>query len=318
METKLAIMTSNMKRFINKNISELLTHDQWNIGIVYSPIHAFLDQGFKPRIYWLPGLKRNQFRADPFGINKDGKIYIFYEDFDYIKDQGCISYMRLNGDNVLSFSRTNLSQDFHMSYPYIFQSNGSIYCIPEAASRSEICLYKAVKFPEKWEKINIIYRFPASDATPFFYENRWWIAFSPLNQRDSLHIWFAPNLMGPWVPHAANPVKNDIKSSRPGGTPFLHEGKLYRPAQDCSEAYGGAIVINRITKLTPNEFLEEPVSVVRPDRDGPYPMGLHTLSSLGEITLVDGNRHVLRIAKMARVFYKKIFRHFVKKLNNGG
>ncbi len=38
------------------------------------------------------------------------------------------------------------------------------------------------------------------------------------------------------------------------------DGALYRPAQDCSVTYGGAVVINRIDRLTPEEFSEQPVS----------------------------------------------------------
>ena len=40
-------------------------------------------------------------------------------------------------------------------------------------------------------------------------------------------------------------VKTDVRSARPAGTPFVYQGELYRPAQDCSRTYGGSIVIHR-------------------------------------------------------------------------
>ncbi len=87
-----------------------------------------------------------------------------------------------------------------------------------------------------------------------------------------------------------NPVKSDVRSARPGGTPFYHEGALYRPAQDCSKTGGGKTVINRIKRLSPSSFDEEAVAVVEPDPTGPYPEGLHTISKVGDFTLVDGKR----------------------------
>ena len=87
-----------------------------------------------------------------------------------------------------------------------------------------------------------------------------------------------------------NPVKFDVHSSRPAGTPFWHNGSLYRPAQDSSRTYGGAIVINRITKLTLDEFQEETAIHLDPFRHTRYPDGWHTLSAAGSITVLDGKR----------------------------
>ena len=70
----------------------------------------------------------------------------------------------------------------------------------------------------------------------------------------------------------------------------MHMGRLYRPAQDCSEVYGQRIVINEVLALSPADFEERIVAVVEPDKNGPYPDGLHTLSSFGDMTLVDGKR----------------------------
>ncbi len=49
-------------------------------------------------------------------------------------------------------------------------------------------------------------------------------------------------------------------------------------------------MINRINRLSPSAFDEEAVAVVEPDPAGPYPQGLHTISKVGDFTLVDGKR----------------------------
>lgn len=64
-------------------------------------------------------------------------------------------------------------------------------------------------------------------------------------------------------------------------------------AQDCSRNYGGSIVINRGTRLTPPAFEEEVASHPRPDPAGRCPDGLHSLSAAGDLTLVDAKRHEL-------------------------
>jgi hypothetical protein len=80
---------------------------------------------------------------------------------------------------------------------------------------------------------------------------------------------------------------------------FEHNGALYRPAQDGSRAYGGAVALNRITRLTPSEFAEETVQVLRPDPAGPFPDGLHSLCGAGGKTLVDGKRHARSFKRLA-------------------
>jgi hypothetical protein len=108
-----------------------------------------------------------------------------------------------------------------------------------------------------------------------------------------LFLWHAPDPTGPWEPHPGNPVKVDVRSSRPAGTPFEFEGHLYRPAQDCSETYGGGITINRVTQLTPVSFSEEPVATIEARRGSDYAAGVHTLSGSGDLTMIDGKQVVL-------------------------
>ena len=183
----------------------------------------------------------------------------------------------------------------HLSYPYLFEHAGDVLCVPETYQAAEVGLYRADDFPARWSKVaTLIAGVPALDATVFRHGDRWWLACSMqgATERSHLHLYHAADLLGPWTPHVGNPVKVDIRSGRPGGTPFVHGGSLYRPAQDASTTYGGRVVINRVRALTPAEFDEEPVAVVEPLRDSPYPDGLHTLSALGDITLIDAKRVV--------------------------
>jgi hypothetical protein len=180
-----------------------------------------------------------------------------------------------------------------MSYPYLLEHEGDVYCIPESADVPGLHLYKATAFPYRWvECATLIEGLVAVDPTVFRHGDRWWLLCAERegDHNSRLHAWYAPDLFGPWAPHAANPIKTDVRSSRPGGTPFVHAGQLYRPAQDLSHTYGGAVTINRVLRLTPTDFEEEPVTQVQPYADSRYPDGLHTLSAFGPRTLIDGKR----------------------------
>jgi hypothetical protein len=137
---------------------------------------------------------------------------------------------------------------------------------------------------------------PLADPTLFTWQGKFWlgatrIAIGPL---DNLCLYYADRLEGPWHAHIANPVKIDITSARSAGAPFLHAGKLMRPAQDCAASYGSAIVLNEIEELTTTCFSERPVRRLTPDCNGPFPDGLHTISAFGHHTLIDGKRLVAR------------------------
>ena len=269
--------------------------EQWNVGIVDMPIQTFLVANARPPVRWLPELPSGCFIADPFGLDRDTSTAVLVEMFDYRTGRGYISALELRDDGSLSPPRPVIKTPVHMSYPYLVEHGGDIYCIPESHLARGISLYKATAFPYQWIKhTTLIEGFAGGDATVFQHDGRWWLLCCDheprLDYNTALNAWYAPTLFGPWVPHANNPVKTDVRSSRPAGTPFVHAAQLYRPAQDCSRTYGGAVTINRVLRLTPTEFAEEPVSIVEPYADSPYPHGLHTLTAVGQRTIIDSKR----------------------------
>jgi hypothetical protein len=78
------------------------------------------------------------------------------------------------------------------------------------------------------------------------------------------------------------------------------DGRLFRPAQDCAETYGAGIAIHEVRTLTETDFREEQVAQLRPDRNGPFPHGLHTLVHDGARFWVDGKRFVLDLGQFRR------------------
>jgi hypothetical protein len=284
--------------------SHTLVHEHWSIGVVRRPIVDFLDPDLRPQIHWLDTDGSREFAADPFGITLAGRRFILYEQYDRESGRGRLSSVELTDAGFTNTTAIKLGPEVHRSYPYTFEYAGNIYAIPETSKIREVGLYRAEHFPRSWTRVKtLLTDVDAVDSTVFRDGGRWWLACSSAAERDrcaDLFLWYAGALEGPWKPHANNPVKSDVRSARPGGTPFHHDGALHRPAQDCSVTYGGRIVINRVLRLSPTAFEEEPVSTVEPDPDGPFPDGLHTLSSLGNVTLVDGKRRAVIPAEVYR------------------
>jgi hypothetical protein len=286
-----------------RRIRQEMTREHWRIGVIDQPIGRLLN-GFDPKVIrWLDVPFRG-FLADPFGLTRpDGGLVILAEAFAWKERRGRIAAIERGSDRRLSVTPTSLALDTHLSYPQLIAHDGEIYCLPESSATNRVQLFRAVEFPRRWQPDSVLLEgFAGADATVIRRADRWWMFTGCHADQDEakLFIFHSAELRGPWTPHARNPVKCDLRSSRPAGTPFLAEdGTLYRPAQDCSRVYGGAVVINRVVRLTPDEFEEEVVARVQPDPDGPCPDGLHTLSAVGDLTLVDGKRHELLPAPLA-------------------
>jgi len=304
--TFIRFLWRRMKNKARFHHEELKRHDEWNIGVLYQPIHALLDERPSLNVRWLPSPSKGAYRADPFGyITSDGQLNVLYEKYDYARGTGEISRLRPKRDNILKRSRTMLASGTHLSYPYVVAIDGAVHVIPESAAAGRVDLYRLTADNDALEHVRTLLDEPLVDPTLFEHDGRWWLfgTRAPLTN-VALHAFHATHPFGPFTPHALNPIKLDIRSARPAGTPFRHGGDLYRPAQDSSAGYGHRIALNCVHELTPTSFREEVARYVGPIK-GAYGHGFHTISSVGDITLVDGKRYVRDRSQESRVRRRK-------------
>ena len=104
---------------------------------------------------------------------------------------------------------------------------------------------------------------------------------------DTLSLFYAQDLFGPWLPHASNPVMIDRTSARPAGNFVTINGQTWRPVQDCTVGYGCALGLAEVVELSPTSFKQIVRHTIRP---GPLWTGrkLHTLNRCGRLELIDG------------------------------
>jgi hypothetical protein len=301
------------KLFVNKlkfHFHELFQPEQWNIGILDQTPAAVLANGISGKIEWLPQPKSNEYYADPFGWKQNDELKIVFEKYDYKNRKGILASSDAKG-NI----KTLLEAKVHLSYPFVLarkdENENNHVIIPESWSAGNVFCFDSSN--PKNGKI-LIENIKAVDSTPVQFNGRWWLfcAQAGTFNNSELFIYHADEFEGPWMPHANNPVKCDVRSSRPGGTPFMIDGKLYRPAQDCSTSYGSAIVINEIVSLTENSFAEKVALRIEPRKEWKFNKGLHTFSIAGNNILIDAKRYAFNFDNFNHILSKKIKRIFTK------
>lgn len=285
------LSTYHVRNFLNRVDDHFTGRTRWNIGVVKSSAADLVCDTDAFDVDWCPQPVDDGFVADPFPMTVDDTQYIFAEYYSDESEKGTIVYVNYPDGFKNGKFEVAHEESHHLSYPYLFRHDGVVYAVPEASQSGEVTLYR-VDAPDEWTSIETIVPDTAAvDPSVFRYEDRWWLFFSPLEyEHEKLHIWYASHPAGDWKPHENNPVKADVRSARPGGTPFVADNTLYRPAQFCATGYGKRTLINEVTTLSPTAFEEETIRQIRPLDE--YPDGLHTLSTHGNLTLVDGKKHV--------------------------
>jgi hypothetical protein len=281
-----------------------LLRDVWNVGIAVWPGLDTVPASVAVEPSWLPDPPRGHFLADPFPLagGSDGAT-IIAEDYDYATRTGRLVTTRWNpsGEAVSSW-KPAFRLRHHASYPYLVHTPEGIFCIPECLQSGEVAAWR-LRDDGTWTKAaTLITGRRLVDPTVIRHDDKWWI-FATDEDRGSeanLYAWYAPSFFGPWHQHRLNPLKTDVRSTRPAGPWFSIGDRLVRPAQDCSRTYGGQIVLNEVVRLDESSFEERAIATVRIANGSPYPTGPHTLAFLTpDLVLVDGKRRELVDLRLA-------------------
>jgi len=199
--------------------------------------------------------------ADPFLFEKDGILYLFYECQVKRYGHGDLRMRKTTDLKHWSDEVCVLKEDFHLSFPNVFEDNGEVYMIPETGADGSIRLYKAVDDSlEKWVPFRYIIKDGHcwADSSIVIKDGRYYL-FSNIHSRKTpeAHIFVSDSLDGEFVEHPCSPYSKSASDARNAGRLFVHEGKLYRPVQDCSKGYGKQLSIMEVKELGPDSYKEE-------------------------------------------------------------
>jgi hypothetical protein len=268
-------------RAASRAFEKLSSFEQWIIA------YRFDRDEFK---YLIPPVGR--FWADPFQIKVDSRYYIFFEEYVNSAGRAHISVVQVDRNGIVSGPTEVLKLDCHLSYPFVFEWQSDYYMIPETGERNVVELYRASSFPLQWEPVKVLLeaRSPL-DATLIDVNGTWWMFINIEEEGvavnwDELHLYYSESPLGPWKPHARNPVVSDVRSARPAGRLFWWNNVLCRPSQDSSLRYGYATTISKVTNLSPSAYEETEVLKILPDWDNNV-IGIHTVNFTNEMTVID-------------------------------
>ena len=170
--------------------------------------------------------------------------------------------------------------------------------VPESAAVSAVRLFRAEEFPTRWRhERDLLTGLPMVDATLHAHEGRWYM-FVNVSETggsldDELFLFHADTPLGPWRPHAQNPIRSDVRSARPAGRLFRRGGALIRPSQDSSVTYGYAINLCEIDVLSPTQYRERIVERIEPTWR-PGLLGCHALAVSPTCEVIDAKWRIRR------------------------
>lgn len=238
----------------------------------------------------VPNSKR-YWTADPFLFEKDGTLYLFFEAFDIFKRKGLLGYRTIENG---SFGEIKIFYEHssHLSFPFIYEENGTVYIIPESAKSGELFRLKCTHFPDQWEKERVLLEDAVvdtvryvSDGTEYFISER----VIEQNVFNRVDLYRMEN--GSLVPSEQNPVKLDASNARGAGAVTTINGRRVRPSQDCGTSYGERLNLNELVSISKDGF-EERLLDTFTYRDIPLQKnikidGIHTYNRFGNVEVID-------------------------------
>ena len=232
----------------------------WTLGIYTGPSPFQLSPAVKNPV--LRGADVKDMNVDtlahPFMVRAGSRYYAFFTAKDLASDKGGIGLAESDDGLEWKFRRTVIREPFVTSHPYVFEWRNEYYLIPEAHTETSVRLYKATAFPDEWKyEGDLIKGDHFISPTLVRYKDRWWM-FTVRSGNETLRLFYASDFKGPWTEHPLSPiVKKDLRTARPGGRPFVFEGKLYRLGQDCYPTYGYQVRAFEITEISPTAYSEK-------------------------------------------------------------
>ncbi len=281
--------------------------DIWAIGIYVgdSPFSFTPQQGLNNPVLTREDVSDVQavFVADPFMLRVNDTWHMFFEVMNWRANKGEIGFATSKNGVQWTYQQIILAEPFHLSYPYVFAWMNDYYMIPESYQASSIRLYKALTFPTRWSFVDTLLERPyLVDASIFRYDNKWWLftETNPNVKHDTLRLYYAADLIGPWLEHPMSPIiEGNAHIARPGGKVLVINNKVIRYAQNCYPYYGTEVRAFEITALTTMSYNEREVGqnpVLMPSGHGWNACGMHHVDAhlLDDgrwIACVDGRSH---------------------------
>ena len=212
----------------------------------------------------------NSFRfwaADPFlfeykRTGKETEIYIFAELYDYLHGKGTIGYCKRKADGSFTKWKQVIREPWHLSFPNIHAVDGEIYMVPESYQNNELYVYRAVAFPDKWEKCHVLSKNIVCADTVFLRDHHEEFGITlRMNRKEHVNCMQVFSIVDGSAVNFRT-ITSDMLFARNAGKIIFDGEKRYRVFQDCTGSYGKRIGFAEIEQISNETYTEKIVRYV--------------------------------------------------------
>lgn len=203
--------------------------------------------------------------ADPFLFVHHDRLFLFYEE----KRNYSNGVLRMTSTKDLmewTDAVTVLEEPFHLSYPFVFEDEESVYMIPETGAVGDIRLYKADDdtlehfsfFRTLVSKDVIDGEVGYADSSVYKREGIYYLMSSiERSHVNYTYLFTASSLVGPYQEHVCSPLCCSAKIGRNAGCLLTDSnGRLLRVAQDCEDRYGDNVHLLQVDEMSKDAYRE--------------------------------------------------------------
>lgn len=289
------------------------TEEKWNIGF----IDDSLDNILKGAPISIDVVKHNYnegWFADPFILSVDEKyIWLLVEELYYPTGKGRISKLTIQRDNnKLIKVEPILQLTSHLSFPAIKSRQGNLISIyPENGKGQGLVLYNYNLLDNKCEFVRVVSNKPLADAiiTDVFGECKLFATEIPTHNGNILSEYNCKDNMDLEL---LNEIVFPSNVARNAGDWFKYKEKIYRPAQDCNNCYGEAVILQEVSKENGKLTFRDVRRIVSTDRR--YTTGCHTFNIYNGMIVVDVHGYVHPFLSRCFIVFLNLYRIIKKSL----
>lgn len=283
----------------------------WNIGFLQCTPKDLIENKGLGKVIWLKHPYRDRFFADPFILSvKNNRIVVLVEELKFDVDKGTIVELVVDlKSKELIERRPLLDLDTHLSYPAIIVIDGHTYVYPENGDSGKLSLYEYDYVGRELRYVGVMVEEALIDSTIYMYKGRYFLyATKKPDTQENVFLYSADNFKCGYVEYGC--ISEGKQQSRPAGNLFSVDGKLYRPAQNCVNIYGGGIEIMEIVSIE-GTYMEKHLFSIKPESFN-YNLGIHTINFHNDLCVVDGKGYLYPV--VGRLYNR--FRHLYYLLKN--
>jgi len=266
---------------IKKILYHFINDQKWTLGFIEQPLKDIVE-GKPYVIKYMEGMPHGRWFADPFILDYDeDRIQVLAEEFCFNLHRGRIARLSIDRKSYrLLEYKIILDLPTHLSFPFIQRKNGKVYICPENSASGSWCMYEYDPDSQQCIKVQTILTEPLTDAI-----------ITDLLDKDYIFSTHLPNQNGNTlsVYSVYGVLQQELvfpsKVARNAGEWFCIDERVYRPAQDCDNGYGRAVIIQEIMQADDSLKFN---NVCRIESNHPkFTTGCHTFNHYNGLSVVD-------------------------------